>query len=262
MPGAWLVEAGRLRDPFAVAELGGGIYVTKINRICADRQAIVQLLKQAVVESGARFIYSSFRTDTFASIYLGAEDSNGHRYGLLVYPFTTTRRETRNRPSGERRTQIRFGDPTREREQRNPIAFDSAGVDVTLALGVDPEGHARIRVGIGVMVVLLAGSVGVWTVECHSDGPIDTYEDALWWSMTAITTVGYGDTYPVTPEGRGIATFIMLAGIAIFGVVAANLASIFIRQPEQNDHQELLDRLDVLSAQVAELKAERSNSDA
>ena len=80
--------------------------------------------------------------------------------------------------------------------------------------------------------------------------------------MTTVTTVGYGDMYPVTPEGRAIATFLMLAGIAIFGVVAANLASLFIRQPEQNDHQELLERLDVLSAQVAELKAERSNSDA
>lgn len=121
--------------------------------------------------------------------------------------------------------------------------------------------HGRI-VGIGVLVVLLAGSVGIWTVERNSEGPIDNYADALWWSMTTVTTVGYGDMYPVTPEGRAIATFLMLAGIAIFGVVAANLASLFIRQPEQNDHQELLERLDVLSAQVAELKAERSNSDA
>lgn len=76
--------------------------------------------------------------------------------------------------------------------------------------------------------------------------------------MTTITTVGYGDMYPVTPEGRGIATFIVLAGIAIFGVVAANLASLFIRQPDQNDHQELLDRLDELSAQIAEIRAERA----
>lgn len=114
--------------------------------------------------------------------------------------------------------------------------------------------HGRV-VGIGVMVVLIAGSVGVWTVERHADGPIDSYADALWWSMATITTVGYGDMYPTTPEGRGIATFIMLAGIAIFGVVAANLASLFIRQPEQNDHQELLDRLDVLAAEIAELKA-------
>jgi voltage-gated potassium channel len=61
--------------------------------------------------------------------------------------------------------------------------------------------------------------------------------------------------YPVTPEGRGIATFIMLSGIAIFGVVSANLAALFIRKPERNDQDELLARLDALAAQVAELKA-------
>ena len=72
-------------------------------------------------------------------MYVGAEDGAGRRYGLMVYPFTTTRRETRNRPKGERRTQIRFGDPTRERDEANPIARDVAGVDVTLVLAVDPE---------------------------------------------------------------------------------------------------------------------------
>ena len=55
--------------------------------------------------------------------------------------------------------------------------------------------HGRI-VGIGVLVVLLAGSVGIWTVERNSEGPIDNYADALWWSMTTVTTVGYGDMYP------------------------------------------------------------------
>ena len=61
--------------------------------------------------------------------------------------------------------------------------------------------------------------------------------------------------YPVTPEGRSIATFIMLSGIAIFGVASANLAALFIRKPERNDQDELLARLDAPAAQVAELKA-------
>ena len=117
--------------------------------------------------------------------------------------------------------------------------------------------HGRV-VGVGVLVVMIAGSVGIWMVERRSDGPIESFADALWWSMATVTTVGYGDMYPVTPEGRGIATFLMLAGIAIFGVVAANLASLFIRQPEQDDHEELLDRLDKLSAQIAELTRERT----
>lgn len=100
---------------------------------------MVDVLESAIVESGARLVFSSFRSEQVAPMYLAAEDELGHRYGLLMYPFTTTRRETRNRPSGERRTQIRFGDPVRARDERNPIGRDSAGVDVTLVLGVDPE---------------------------------------------------------------------------------------------------------------------------
>ena len=77
--------------------------------------------------------------------------------------------------------------------------------------------------------------------------------------MATITTVGYGDMYPTTPEGRGIATFIMLSGIAIFGVVSANLAALFIRQPEQHDQNELLARLDSLAAQIEELKEQQAS---
>lgn len=58
---------------------------------------------------------------------------------MLVYPFTTTKRTTKNRPADEHRAQIRFGDPTRERDTENPLAQDVAGVDVTLVLAVDPE---------------------------------------------------------------------------------------------------------------------------
>ncbi len=119
--------------------------------------------------------------------------------------------------------------------------------------------HGRV-IGVGVLGILIAGSVGIWTVERHAGGPIRSYTDSLWWSITTITTVGYGDTYPVTPEGRGIATLIMLAGIAVFGVVAANLAALFIKQPERAEHQELLARIDELSAQIAALTERDSRS--
>lgn len=84
-------------------------------------------------------MYSSFPSQRVAPVYLGAEDPQGRRYGILVYPFTTTRRETRNRPAGEHRAQIRLGDPVRARDEVNRIARDVAGVDVTLVLAVDPE---------------------------------------------------------------------------------------------------------------------------
>lgn len=59
---------------------------------------------------------------------------------------------------------------------------------------------------------------------------ITTFGDALWWSAATISTVGYGDRYPTTAGGRGIALALMLAGIALLGLVTATLASWIIEQ--------------------------------
>ena len=65
-------------------------------------------------------------------------------------------------------------------------------------------------------------------VEEGGDGSIDSFGDALWWAITTVTTVGYGDTFPVTPAGRCIAWFLMITGIALFGVITANVAAFFM----------------------------------
>lgn len=122
-----------------MAELAARLYVPRVYQVQENRSAVVDVIEGAIRASGGRLIYSSFREEQVAPMYFGAEDTAGHRYGLLIYPFTTTRRETRNRPPGERRSQIRFGDPKREREQENLIGRDLAGVDITLVLCVDPE---------------------------------------------------------------------------------------------------------------------------
>lgn len=120
-------------------ELAGRLYIPKLYRIDADRAPVVDLLEGSIQASGGRLVYSSFRERLVAPVYLGAEDGAGRRYGLLVYPFTTTHRATRHRPTDEHRAQIRLADPVRERDQVNLIARDVAGVDVTLVLAVDPE---------------------------------------------------------------------------------------------------------------------------
>lgn len=122
-----------------MTELRGRSYIPKTYRISTSRAPVIRLLVGAVEASGGRIVSCSFPDELVAPVFMGAEDGDGHRYGLLLYPFTTTRRLTRKRPTAEHRFQIRFGDPTRVRQEANPLGHDPAGVDVTLVLAVDPE---------------------------------------------------------------------------------------------------------------------------
>jgi hypothetical protein len=122
-----------------MAELAGRTYVPKLYNVNSTRRPVIDLLHRAVEESGGRVVSCSFPSEMVAPFFLGAEEEDGHRYGMLLYPFTTTRRAIRNRPGAEHRFQFRFGDPVRHRRERNPLGRDPAGVDVTLVLAADPE---------------------------------------------------------------------------------------------------------------------------
>ena len=69
-----------------------------------------------------------------------------------------------------------------------------------------------------------------------------------------MTTVGYGDTFPVTPAGRGIAAFLMLTGIALFGMLTANITTFFVERGDQDsDAVEDVKADDHLTARLDEL---------
>lgn len=74
-------------------------------------------------------------------------------------------------------------------------------------------------------MIVLAGATAVWHLERNRPGAnLHTWGDAVWWATTTITTVGFGDRYPVTVGGRLIAVLIMVCGITIIGAVAAIVA--------------------------------------
>ena len=106
------------------------------------------------------------------------------------------------------------------------------------------------------LVVVLGSAAAALAVEDGGGGSIDSLGDALWWAVTTVTTVGYGDMFPVTPAGRGIAAFLMISGIALFGVLTANIAAFFVEQDQQDDPlvskvDEVLRRLDLLEERLA-----------
>jgi len=95
------------------------------------------------------------------------------------------------------------------------------------------------------MVVVERGAVGA-TIKAGGD--------ALWWALTTVTTVGYGDTYPVTAEGRIIAAVLMLIGIALFGSMSAIVTSKLILPKETRDHEDLRKEVRELHEEIRELR--------
>lgn len=107
-------------------------------------------------------------------------------------------------------------------------------------------------------LVMVAATV-VATVEGGEGATIHSFADALWWSVVTITTVGYGDMVPVTPVGRGIGFLLMFGGIAFFGGLTANMASLLVRGEGHHDKAltELTAELEGLRREVARLNAEQ-----
>ncbi|MFN4007211.1 MAG: potassium channel family protein [Chitinophagaceae bacterium] len=73
-------------------------------------------------------------------------------------------------------------------------------------------------------------AIAILAVEHAPESNIKTAEDALWWAYVTITTVGYGDKYPVTTEGRLIAGVLMTTGVGLFGMFTGYLASFFVQK--------------------------------
>jgi voltage-gated potassium channel len=85
-----------------------------------------------------------------------------------------------------------------------------------------------------IMLVIEFGGMAMVTVESRAPaGNIKTASDAIWYTYVTITTVGYGDTYPVTNTGRLIGMGIMTAGVALFGTLTGYLANAFLAPPKK-----------------------------
>jgi len=127
-------------------------------------------------------------------------------------------------------------------------------------VGGSLRGRVAVYVAGATSLILLIGSLAVLDAERGAKGAtITTFGDAAWWAFTTVTTVGYGDLYPVTGQGRFIAGGLMLAGIALLGIVTASLASWLIdKVREVEEHAQAATRADMvaLTAEVRALRAE------
>ena len=118
------------------------------------------------------------------------------------------------------------------------------------------RGRVVVYVSGSAVILILCASLAVLDAERgHPASNINTFGDALWWSITTVTTVGYGDHFPATTEGRAVAVGLMIGGIALIGVVTATIASWLIDRVR--DIQESTEPdLAMLHAELREVRSE------
>ncbi|CAM4133847.1 ion transporter [Vibrio neonatus] len=123
------------------------------------------------------------------------------------------------------------------------------------------KGTFTIVASVSVLLVIF-GAIGILQFERGlPNSNIQNASDALWWAFVTITTVGYGDYYPVTTFGRMVATVLMTAGVGLFGTFTGLVANWFMlegeqqeNRQEQKERQELKQDIATLHNEISELK--------
>ncbi len=137
--------------------------------------------------------------------------------------------------------------------------FARVGVVLTNSLkrGRDIFTHRGLHfVLLAVLIIIFVCAALELAFEQHAPGAnIHNFGDALWWAVVTVTTVGYGDKYPVSSGGRGVAVVLMLVGIGLIGVLTATVASYFVEEKADEEKAELNERLDRIEAMLTQALA-------
>lgn len=125
------------------------------------------------------------------------------------------------------------------------------------------RGRVAIYVVGGASLLAFVAALAVLDAERpSSNANIIDFGDAIWWAVTTMTTVGYGDRYPVTGVGRLVAFGLMVGGIALLGTVTATLASWLVEAvaAEKEESEDIRAMLHRLEARIGDLGLDAPNS--
>lgn len=199
------------------------------------------------------FVCTIFMTDFFVNLHRAPSKAAFLRWGWIDFissiPFISS---------------LRIGRLARiARIMRVLRAFRSA---TALMRYVFRTRQANSLAAVATMSILLLvfGAVGIVQFETAHDSNIKGAGDALWWAISTMTTVGYGDRFPTTAEGRLVAVILMVAGVGIFGVFTGYVASLFTDSEVKdvsNTESQILQEIRDLRQQVSQLAERISHSE-
>lgn len=105
-----------------------------------------------------------------------------------------------------------------------------------------------------VVIILMVSSILFFYFEFGANENVNTFDDAFWYLLVTITTVGYGDIYPETTQGRILGFVIMATGIAFTSFLTATITSRFVKSSERSEFETVDRKLDKIQSELDELK--------
>jgi voltage-gated potassium channel len=128
------------------------------------------------------------------------------------------------------------------------------GALATRALQAERRVTSGDSLRVAAILTLTAIVIGAAAEHAVSAGEFSSLWDSVWWAVVTVTTVGYGDLYPTSVEGRLIGMVLMFVGIGFLSLLTAAVASRFVRQDTEDELAEVTEALRRIEADLAELK--------
>jgi voltage-gated potassium channel len=115
------------------------------------------------------------------------------------------------------------------------LRFISVGSLVIQKISIGKSVGITLKLTIASIFLAFIAAVEITQAERTApEGNIKTIGDGLWWAVTTVTTVGYGDRFPTTSTGRVLAVCLMLVGISLMGVITASVAAWFVKMSQED----------------------------
>jgi voltage-gated potassium channel len=129
------------------------------------------------------------------------------------------------------------------------------GVIISRALQAEKRLTSGDSLRIAAILTLAAVVIAGAAQSAVDSGEYASLWDGVWWAVVTVTTVGYGDLYPTTVQGRLIGIVLMFVGIGFLSLLTASIASRFVKEERGDEHTELMEALQRVEAEVAALKS-------